>query len=313
MAPLKPLCDNHSLAVVHACGSPDNTRSHFDAQDFMESATPGLKATRDGWLNRYLQFSSEEHNPLRGVALARTMPRSLEGRAPALAIGSVEQFGVRGAGAAFETQYENASDPRLRAAGGDAFAAMRTLRQAVSRPYRPSPDADYPPTAFGKALAEIACLAKADVGLEVAFTELGNWDHHVNEGSVTGQIATRLDEFSRGLAALAADLGDRMADTVIVTMSEFGRAAAENGNGGTDHGHGNAMMVIGGNVRGGIHGKWPGLGERHRFEGRDLAVTTDFRDVFTEIVAGHMGTSRDALSRIFPGYAASSRPGVIRG
>jgi len=312
MAPVKPLWDNHSLAIVHACGSPDNTRSHFDAQDYMESATPGLKATRDGWLNRYLQVSSEERNPLRGVALARTMPRSLAGRAPALAIGSVDEFGVRGASAAFETEYENASDPLIRAAGNDAFTAMRTLHQAAAMPYRPAAGADYPPTAFGKALAEIARLAKADVGLEVAFTELGNWDHHVNEGSVTGQIATRLGEFSRGLAALAADLDDRMADTVIVTMSEFGRAAAENGDGGTDHGHGNAMMVIGGNVRGGVHGRWPGLGEGQRFEGRDLAVTTDFRDVFTDIVAGHMGVSRDGLSRIFPNYAASSSPGVIR-
>jgi uncharacterized protein (DUF1501 family) len=311
MAPLKPLWDNHSLAIVHACGSPDNTRSHFDAQDYMESATPGLKATRDGWLNRYLQVSSEERNPLRGVALARTMPRSLEGRAPALAIGSVDEFGVRSGGAAFEAQFENASDPLLRTVGSDAFAAMRTLRQAAGAPYRPAPGADYPQTPFGKALAEIARLAKADIGLEVAFTELGNWDHHVNEGSVTGQIATRLDDFSRGLAALAADLGDRLADTMIVTMSEFGRAAAENGNRGTDHGHGNAMMVIGGNVRGGVHGKWPGLGDRQRFEGRDLAVTTDFRDVFSEIVATHMGVSRDGLSRIFPGYAAATRPGII--
>jgi uncharacterized protein (DUF1501 family) len=311
MAPLTPLWDNHSLAIVHACGSPDNTRSHFDAQDYMESATPGLKATRDGWLNRYLQVSSEERNPLRGVALARTMPRSLEGGAPALAIGSVDEFGVRGTAAAFESQYESASDPLLRAAGHDAFAAMRTLRQAAGSPYIPDNGAEYPQTAFGKALAEIARLAKADVGLEVAFTELGNWDHHVNEGSVTGQIATRLGEFSRGLAALAADLGDRMADTVVVTMSEFGRAVAENGNRGTDHGHGNAMIVIGGNVRGGVHGKWPGLGDAHRFEGRDLAVTTDFRDVFTEIVAAHMGVSREGLSRIFPGFNAASRPGVI--
>ena len=312
MAPLKPLWDNRSLAIVHACGSPDNTRSHFDAQDFMESATPGRKATRDGWLNRYLQVSSEERNPLRGVALARTMPRSLEGEAPALAIGSVDEFGVRGAAAAFETDYANTSDLVLRGAAGDAFAAMRTLRQAAGIPYHPASGADYPPTPFGRALAEIARLAKADVGLEVAFTELGNWDHHVNEGSVTGQIATRLDEFSRGLAALATDLGDRLADTVIVTMSEFGRAVAENGNGGTDHGHGNAMMVIGGSVRGGIHGKWPGLGEEHRFEGRDVAVTTDFRDVFTDIVATHMGVSREGLARIFPGYTTASKPGVIR-
>ncbi len=312
MAPLKPLWDNHSLAIVHACGSPDNTRSHFDAQDYMESATPGVKATRDGWLNRYLQVSSEERNPLRGVALARTMPRSLEGRAPALAIGSVDEFGVRGGSAAFQDQYESSSDRVLNAAGNDAFAAMRTLQQAAGVPYRPAAGVEYPSTSFGKALGEIARLAKADVGLEVAFTELGNWDHHVNEGAVTGQIATRLDEFSRGLAALAADLGDRLADTVIVTMSEFGRAVAENGNGGSDHGHGNAMMVIGGTVRGGVHGKWPGLTDAHRFEGRDLAVTTDFRDVFGEIVAMHMGASHESLSRVFPGYAVASTPGVIR-
>src|SRR5262245_59347035 len=186
---------------------------------------------------------------------------------------------------------------------------MRTLRQAAGTSYRPG--ADYPQTPFGNALAEIARLAKADVGLEVAFTELGNWDHHVNEGGPTGQIATRLDEFSRGLAALAADLGDRLAETVIVTMSEFGRAVAENGNRGTDHGHGNAMMVIGGNVRGGVRGRWPGLGDANRFEGRDLAVTTDFRDVFAEVVTSHMGASRDALARVFPGYAPVTKPGLF--
>jgi uncharacterized protein (DUF1501 family) len=310
MAALKPLWDNHSLAIVHACGSPDNTRSHFDAQDYMESATPGVKATRDGWLNRYLQVSSEERNPLRGVALARTMPRSLEGPAPALAIGSVNEFGVRGPAGAFEDEYAGSSDSMLSAASNDAFAAMRTLRQAAGVPYRPAAGVEYPNSAFGKALQEIARLAKAEVGLEVAFTELGNWDHHVNEGSVSGQIATRLDEFSRGLAALAMDLGDRLADTIIVTMSEFGRAVAENGSGGTDHGHGNAMMVIGGNVRGGVHGRWPGLGEQHRFEGRDLAVTTDFRDVFGEIITAHMGVARESLSRVFPGYRAGATPGI---
>jgi len=310
MAPLEPLWDNRSLAIVHACGSPDNTRSHFDAQDYMESATPGVKATRDGWLNRYLQVT-EGGDPLRGVALSRTMPRALGGPAAALAIGSVDEFGVRGAAAAFEEQYEGSADRLLSAAGNDAFAAMRTLQQVAGRPYRPAAGVEYPNGPFGRALAEIARLAKADVGLEVAFTELGNWDHHVNEGAVTGQIANRLDEFSRGLAALAADLGDRLADTIIVTMSEFGRAVAENGNGGTDHGHGNAMMVIGGNVRGGVHGRWPGLGEPHRFEGRDLAITTDFRDVFGEIVTAHMGASRDSLSRIFPGYRGATAPGVV--
>jgi uncharacterized protein (DUF1501 family) len=313
MAPLQPLWDNHSLAIVHACGSPDATRSHFDAQDYMETATPGVKTTRDGWLNRYLRASSAESSPLRGVAVATTMPRSLEGTAPALAMGSVEEFGVRGAAAAFEEQYQGSADPRVSAVGSDAFAAMRTLQQAAATPYRPRAGVQYPNTAFGRALAEIARLAKADVGLEVAFTEIGNWDHHVNEGAATGQIANRLGEFSRGLAAIAADLDDRLADTIIVTMSEFGRAAAENGNGGTDHGHGNAMMVIGGHVRAGVHGRWPGLGDAERFEGRDLAVTTDFRDVFSEIVTRHMGVAHDALARIFPGYTPHATPGVIVG
>jgi len=239
------------------------------------------------------------------------MPRSLGGVAPALAIGSVDEFGVRGDGAGFQDEYDSSSDQLLQAASNDAFAAMRTLRQAAGVPYRPAAGVEYPPTSFGKALMEIARLAKADVGLEVAFTELGNWDHHVNEGAVNGQIATRLTEFSRGLAALSADLGDRLADTVIVTMSEFGRSVAENGNAGTDHGHGNAMMVIGGSVRGGVHGTWPGLSDAHRYEGRDLAVTTDFRDVFSDIVAKHMGASRDALSRFFPGYMPLAAPGVI--
>src|SRR5262249_40493568 len=173
MAPLKPLWDNHSLAIVHACGSPDNTRSHFDAQDYMESATPGVKSTRDGWLNRYLQVSSQERNPLRGVALARTMPRSLGGTAPALAIGSVNEFGVRGHEAdAFQDEYARSGDRQLNTAADDAFAAMRTLKQAAGTPYRPAAGVQYPPSPFGKALEEIARLAKADVGLEIAFTEL---------------------------------------------------------------------------------------------------------------------------------------------
>ena len=313
LAPLKPFWDERALAIVHACGSPDSTRSHFDAQDYMESATPGVKSTGDGWLNRCLQVSTGARNPLRGVALARTMPRSLQGVAPALAFGSLDEFDVPGrAGTNFEDEYERSSDVRLGAAAGDAFAAMRTLRQAARTPYRPAQGVTYPPTPFGRALLEIARLAKADVGLEVAFTELGNWDHHVNEGAATGQIATRLSEFSNGLAALAADLADRLADTLIVTMSEFGRAVAENGNGGTDHGHGNAMMIIGGGVRGGVHGTWPGLAPEQRFEGRDLAVTTDFRDVFGEIVVGHLGVPRESLATIFPGHVATSTPGVLR-
>jgi uncharacterized protein (DUF1501 family) len=315
MAALKPLWDNHSLAIVHACGSPDNTRSHFDAQDYMESATPGVKSTRDGWLNRYLQVTEREAaagrgpaggaSPLRGVALARQMPRALQGPAPALSMGSIAEFGVRGDAAtklSFEEVYKRASDAVLHGTGGETFEAIRTL-QASPNAIRPAPGVTYPRSPFGQALQEIARLAKADVGLEIAFAEATQWDHHANEGSVTGLIANRLDDFARGLSALAADLGDRMADTVILTMSEFGRTVAENGNRGTDHGHGNAMMLIGGPIKGGrVYGRWPGLGANERHDGRDLAVTTDFRDVFHEVVTGHLGVTAEAAGRIFPGF-----------
>ena len=326
LAPLKPFWDNRSLAIVHACGSPDATRSHFDAQDYMETATPGVKSTRDGWLNRYLQGVDAARNgvpaahacavgcsPLRGVAITRQMPRSLQGTAPSLAFGSVNDFRVRGdMGAERQIESIYANDAVLGGAAAEAFEAMRILRSSSTAAYRPAAGVTYPRSPFGQAMQEIARLAVADVGLEIAFAESTNWDHHVNEGAATGQIATRLSDLAGGLAALAADLGERLSDTVILTMSEFGRAVAENGNGGTDHGHGNAMMIVGGPVRGGqVYGTWPGLRENDRFEGRDLAVTTDFRAVFSEIVARHLGGSGATLGRVFPGFAARGTLGVI--
>ncbi len=308
MAPLKPFFDRRELAIVHATGSPDSTRSHFDAQDYMESATPGVKSTRDGWLNRCLH--AREHataTPFRAVALAPQLPRALQGTAQALAIGRLNQFGIRERGmkgdvaSSFESEYAAAADRVLTKTGSDAFEAIRMLKNADPSRYRPANGAQYPRSAYGEALRQIAQLVKADVGLEVAFAETGNWDHHVNEGASTGQLAFRLDDFARGLAALTADLGDRMADVLILTMSEFGRAVAENGNRGTDHGHGNAMMVIGAGVRGGkVYGEWPGLESRQRFEGRDLAVTTDFRDVFAEVAVRHLGIANAAP--VFPGF-----------
>jgi uncharacterized protein (DUF1501 family) len=329
MASLKPLWESRQMAIVHACGSPDTTRSHFDAQDYMESGTPGVKSTEDGWLNRYLKIRQREETvvndeaaikrdtPFRAVALTSQMPRTLQGAAPALAMQRIEQFGLRGGGAAavatgasFEEQYAAAADRALNRTGKDAFDAMRMLKSADPAKYQPENGAAYPRSAYGEALRQIAQLVKADVGLEVAFAESGQWDHHVNEGGATGQIANRLDDFSRGLSALATDLGTRMEDVIILTMSEFGRAVAENGNRGTDHGHGNAMFAIGGAVRGGkVYGKWPGLAPEQRFEGRDLAVTTDFRDVFGEIVVRHLGV-KDAAA-IFPGYAI--KPGNFPG
>jgi uncharacterized protein (DUF1501 family) len=318
---LKPLWDRRELAVVHACGSPDSTRSHFDAQDYMETGTPGVKSTQDGWLNRYLQARhSQEANAFRAVALTQQLPRTLQGPASAIAMNQVEQFGIRGGGgtrgdaigASFEAQYAAAADQILSGVGREAFSAMRTLKLADPGQYRPEHGAEYPRGAFGQALRQIAQLAKADLGLEVAFADIGGWDTHVNQGAAIGQLATRLDDFSRSIAALVTDLGERMADTVVITMSEFGRAVRENGNRGTDHGHGNAMLVIGGGVRGGtVYGRWPGLAADKRFEGRDLAVTTDFRDVFGEVVVRHMGLANP--QGIFPGYSlqAARFPGLF--
>ena len=313
MAAFKPLWDRGELAIVQASGSHDTTRSHFDAQDYMESATPGVKSTKDGWLNRYLSASTAAHdaavaggrNPLRAVALTSQMPRTLQGAAPALAMGNTADFAVAdmGARASFEEIYQATEDQSLNGTGGEAFDAMRTLAKKTAGQYRPANGAVYPRSPFGQALQEVARLAKADVGIEIAFAESTQWDHHVNQGAATGQMANRLDDFSRGIAALAQDLGERMADAIILTMSEFGRAVAENGSRGTDHGHGNAMFVIGGAVKGReVYGKWPGLKADQRFEGRDLAVTTDFRDVFSEVVVKHLGADSATAARVFPGY-----------
>ena len=318
LAPLKPLWDSHQLAIVHASGSPDGTRSHFDAQDYMETATPGVKSTEDGWLNRYLH--AREHadaTPFRAVALAAQLPRSLQGNEPALAMGQIGQFGIRAGQAtdmlqkSFESEYAAAADSVLNRTGNEAFDAVKMLKSADPSKYQPENGAEYPRSAFGDALRQIAQLVKADVGLEVAFAELGGWDTHVNQGNGVGQLAQRLDDFSRGIAALARDLGDRMGDTVILTMSEFGRAVAENGNRGTDHGHGNAMFIVGGqNVKGGrVYGRWPGLAREQRYEGRDLAVTTDFRSVFAEVVRSHLGVADTRT--IFPGFSSPARLGFI--
>jgi len=318
LAPLKPLWDSRQLAIVHAAGSPDGTRSHFDAQDYMESGTPGVKSTQDGWLNRCLH--AREHadaTPFRAVALAPQLPRMLQGTAPAVAMSQIGQFGIRAGRstdmvqASFESEYAAAADAVLNRTGGQAFDAVRMLKSADPSKYQPENGAEYPRSAYGEALRQIAQLVKADVGLEVAFAEAGGWDTHVNQGASAGQLAQRLADFGQGLAALTRDLGDRMADVMILTMSEFGRAVAENGNRGTDHGHGNAMFVIGGqSVKGGkVYGRWPGLAREQRYDGRDLAVTTDFRSVFAEVVRGHLGIAETAT--IFPGFTNTQTLGFL--
>ncbi|HEY9401371.1 MAG TPA: DUF1501 domain-containing protein [Pyrinomonadaceae bacterium] len=313
LAGFKPMWDAKRLAIVHAAGSPDNTRSHFDAQDYMEAGTPGVKSTPDGWLNRYLQTRLDPNrSPFRGVALAQNLPRAMQGRAPALAISNLADFSIRAGQSSqtlqggFEDIYEQATGDALRGTGKETFEAIAFLKQVNPAQYKPENGAQYPRTQFGNALLQIAQLVKAGVGLQVAFTDMGGWDTHVNEGGARGQLAARLTEFGNGINALYTDLGARrMDDVVILTMSEFGRTVRENGNRGTDHGHANAMFIIGGQTRGGrVYGQWPGLDADKLYDGRDLALTTDFRDVFGEVAAKHLGHAD--LKRVFPGYAANA-------
>ena len=310
LAPFKSFWDSKRLAIIHASGSPDNTRSHFDAQDYMESATPGVKSTGDGWLNRYLQSKSDpERSLFRAVSLTQQMPRVLQGHAPAIAMSNLADFTIRAGRSSaslqggFEAMYGGAVD-ELGGTGRETFEAVNYLKRVNPAQYQPDNGAQYPRTPFGNSLLQIAQLIKAGVGLEVAFTDIGGWDTHVNEGNSRGQLGNLLQQFGSAIAALATDLGQRMDDVVILTMSEFGRTARENGNRGTDHGHANAMFVLGNGVRGGrVLGPWPGLKNDQLYEGRDLALTTDFRDVFAEIARKHLGTGN--LQAVFPGYAAS--------
>ena len=313
--PLMPLWRDGSLGIVHAVGSPDATRSHFDAQDFMESGTPGVKSTDDGWMNRHLRAHPEQGaTPFRAVALTPTLPRSLAGPADAVAMSDIRSFTLRPAAVAPASHGAADSNDILHGAARDAAEAVEFLRRADPSRYTPSAGAVYPRGRYGESLKQIAQLLKADVGLEVAFTEIGGWDHHAAEGGVQGQLAARLREFGGALAAFHRDMGDRMRDVVVVSLTEFGRTVRENGNRGTDHGRASVSFVMGGGVRGGrIHGRWPGLADGDLYEGRDLAVTTDFRDLLAEVLSGHLGARN--LARVFPGHEVrSSRfPGVMRG
>jgi len=306
LAPLKPLFDQQHLAIVDAAGSPDPTRSHFDAQDYMESGTPGLKGTNDGWMNRALPKAEGKVSPVRALSLGPVLPRAMRGPEPAIALQSVGDFQVRNAEAAkaFEQMYAESKDAALQAAGRETFEAVALLQAVQKQPYQPAAGAMYPGGRFGESLRQVAQLIKADVGVEMAFADIGGWDHHVNElgqRASEGQLANLLREYGQALSAFWQDMGDRMQDVVVVTMSEFGRTARENGNRGTDHGHANCMFVMGGAVKGGkVYGKWPGLEAEQLYERRDLALTTDFRDVLGELVARHMGNR--SLPGVFPGY-----------
>ena len=318
----KDLWDQRQLAIVEAAGSPDPSRSHFDAQDYMESGTPGK--TGNGWLNRALGEPGADASPLRAIALSNRVPRTLRGEYEAVALGNVQDFNISDQErlAILRNMYSLTLDATMRRTGKDAFEAMKML-QSMGKEQMPNGGEQAPALGqvlpnsrpsysaggqLGRNLQELARLIKSGAGVEAAFAEVDGWDHHQNENN---QLANLLNQFSNAIAAFCQDLDDRMEDVVIVTMSEFGRTAEENGTGGTDHGHGSLMMVVGGPVAGGkIYGTWPGLEKEQLFETRDLAVATDFRTVLSELVRGHLG--RTDLSSVFPGFNPDSSLGLLR-
>jgi len=315
MAAFKPLYDQGHLAIIHAAGSPDTTRSHFDAQDYMESGTPGVKNTEDGWLNRALQNEVLAGKPsaFRAVALGTQVPRMLQGKVPAIAVNNLSDFSVGGKGPqpsaasnAFQAMYDESTDAMLHGTGRETFEAMKMLKASDPTHYQPAKGVVYPNTPFGNSLKQVAQLMKANLGVEAAFSDIGGWDTHQNQGNVNGQLANRLKEFSETIAAFWKDMGADAANVTLVTMSEFGRTARQNGTGGTDHGHANVMFVLGGQVRGGkVYGKWPGLANEQLNEGRDLTVTTDFRRVLGE--AAHVSLGSRRFETIFPGTRLTTR------
>jgi uncharacterized protein (DUF1501 family) len=335
LAPLLPLWQEGRCAVVHSVGSPDPTRSHFDAQDYMETGTPGRKGTASGWLNRVAGELGHEApasvrsaegaalasaSPFRALAMAPALPRSLYGPAPALAVTDLSTFSVRlpgapavaqQAGAGFETLYDETSQALLRETGRETFAAVEMLRRADFRSYRPAAGARYPRSPLGAALQQVAFLVKSDLGLEVAFTETGGWDTHVQQGTAQGSFARRAADLAQSIAAFWTDLGTHQDDVVLMTMTEFGRTVRENGSGGTDHGHGSCLFVVGNQVAGGrVHGQLPSLTDGALYEGRDLQVTTDFRAVFAEVAARHLGVT-DAAT-LFPGWSGGGGMELFR-
>lgn len=328
LAPLATLYHAGELAVLPACGNPGASRSHFEAQDLMESGVAGPRTLPTGWLNRLIGCCPEDaahRAQIRAVALASEMPLSLQGPASALAIPDLDRFNISGGSSSnssspqspeelFTRLYlppDSSQDSTVienpaREPGSQGLAALAEIRKIQDRNYHPEHDAQYPGGSFGKSLRQVAQLVKANVGLEVAFVQLGGWDTHVNQGSARGALATRLRELSEGLAAFHRDMGARMSEVLVLTMSEFGRTARQNGNRGTDHGYGTTFFALGGGVRGGrILGDWPGLSEEKLYEGRDLAITTDYRDFFAEACLHHMGIPASELPRIFPDHRVS--------
>lgn len=320
---LRPLHDPYlagQLAIVHAVGSPDPTHSHFDAMDYMERGTPGEKQLSTGWIARHLMTAPwENDSPFRAVGIGAGLQASLRGPVPAAALQSVAEFHLPGdpQGVAL-LQHALSSLYQLPAEGlgVDLASQAATTMEAIDllasldpAAYQPAAGAEYPQDDFGQALSQIALLAKAELGLEIACVDLGGWDTHVQQGADDGRMPGLMSSLAAGLAAFDQDMGDKMQDVAVVTMSEFGRRVAENGGGGTDHGHGGVMFVLGGGIAGGkVYGEWPGLSPEQLYGPGDLAITTDFRQVLGEILLHRMNNNR--LDEIFPDYSMGTELGL---
>lgn len=317
LRPLKDLWDERTLALVHAVGSPDPTHSHFDAMDYMERGTPGEKSIPTGWIGRHLQTAPwQNESPFRAIGMGGVMQAALRGPIPVTTLKSISDFHLQGdvsqlteIRARLESLYNLGSS--LDGDAVETFNAVNILDKIDVNNYTPSGGAAYPETEFGTAMKQVAQIAKAEIGLEVACVDIGGWDTHNQQGQLEGELPTLLNEFSSGLASLYHDLGDRAKNVTIVTMSEFGRRVKENASDGTDHGHGNCMFVLGGGVNGGkVYGQWPGLAPENLFDGIDLNITTDYRDVLGEVVEKRL--KNPALAEVFPTYVDWKNLGIVR-
>jgi uncharacterized protein (DUF1501 family) len=309
LAALKEVYDEGDLAVVQATGSIDPSRSHFDAMRYMEYGTPGEKVIGTGWIGRHLQSAAwQNDSPFRAIGMGVMVPTSLRGPVSPLSIQSIADFHFKGREDELRRMQQSlaslytveAPTDQLSRQAGLVFDTIDTLQAINPNGYRPSNGAVYGNDEFGMGLQQVAQLIKADVGLEVACIDLGGWDTHENQGTLDGEFNALLSNLADGLAALYADLGEKMNSVSVVTMSEFGRRVAENGSQGTDHGHGNFMFLMGGGINGGqVFSRWPTLAPEALDDG-DLAITTDYRDVLAEVVNGRLGNA--ALDELFPNY-----------
>jgi uncharacterized protein (DUF1501 family) len=307
-----PLWEAGNFAVIHQVGSPNATRSHFDAQDYMESGVPGSKSIDTGFLDRLISQIPDDSTKsiFKGIAMQPNLPRSLWGKSGGFAMDSIQGFSqsnltsISNASLSkgFESMYDSALDQVLRGAGQNTFEAMKSLKNLPSN----SAGANYPKGKLGKHLADIARMIKGRVGLQVAMTDCGGWDTHQRQGAATGQLANELSNLGSAIAAFAKDLGPMMKNVCLVTMTEFGRTVKENGNGGTDHGHGSVMFMVGDSVIGRqVRSRWTPLNPELLYEGRDLPVTTDFRDVWCEIFTSHLKVPN--AKSIFPDFTPSNK------